>query len=635
MIEPMRKMAILCAEPLREPLLNTLQEFGKCHVEGMEQVPGSKQLKEQKEALEQALHLLKTLRRNQRKHIDSKPFSGSAEDWLNNLMLRTAQIQTIQQQKKTLEAMLHAARVWGNTDPKKLAALKSSGIELTLFGCALAEKPGLSAAISAHLLPVYQEGDQEYFVSLERLPGQDASARLLRTIPPPVISKEQIQQQWDALDYEEKVFQNDLNTGMHYVRFVRNSIAEIKDQIQFQKANTRAQNERGIVRLTVWVPKEHVQALQNVLDVLPVLSVSLRPEGLYEVPILLRHNALGKLFQPITKLFSLPNYGELDPTVFFAPFFTLYFGLCGADIGYGMILSLSALVVWFVSKDATVRALAPLGVLLGAAIMLAGIASGTFFGFLLFTWPPLAGLRSWAVLSDLPSAFSFALAVGFIQLCTGYLLRMTNRWRQIGMWGIAQPAGYLLIVLGLACWLMLPLGDAFNPASIAVGKWIKSLVESNPILPMMLIGIGLVLLLFLGNPSASFARRPLLGLWDIYSLATGVPTDVLSYLRLFALGLSGALLGSAVNMVAFGLYQHSIWSGIAAGLVWLVGHAINLALVLLSAFVHPLRLTFVEFYKSMDFRGGGRPYVPFKKNTLKIYLFYGNTPLSSIDDRAS
>jgi V/A-type H+-transporting ATPase subunit I len=179
---------------------------------------------------------------------------------------------------------------------------------------------------------------------------------------------------------------------------------------------------------------------------------------------------------------------------------------------------------------------------------------------------------------------------------------------------------------------MVPLGEGFSPAAVPLGRWIGALVEAYPYLPIGMIGPGLILLLLLGNPSVPFSRRPLLGLWDIYSLATGVPTDILSYLRLFALGLSGALLGSAVNMVSFGLYQNTIWSSIAACLVWLIGHSINFALVLLSAFVHPLRLTFVEFYKSMDFKGGGLAYSPFKKNTPKPYTTHGNSPLSTLHD---
>ena len=105
-----------------------------------------------------------------------------------------------------------------------------------------------------------------------------------------------------------------------------------------------------------------------------------------------------------------------------------------------------------------------------------------------------------------------------------------------------------------------------------------------------------------------------LGLWDTYNMVTGLLGDVLSYVRLFALGLSGGILASVFNSLALGLKPDNLIGGsIVFLLIFLFGHAINMFMNVLGAFVHPLRLTFVEFYKNAEFEGGGKKYNPFRK----------------------
>ena len=120
------------------------------------------------------------------------------------------------------------------------------------------------------------------------------------------------------------------------------------------------------------------------------------------------------------------------------------------------------------------------------------------------------------------------------------------------------------------------------------------------------------------NPDKNFFLRPLTGLWEFYQFVTGFLGDFLSYIRLFALGLASGLLGNAFNQIAFMIlpgYPESTdyLSPLMAVsvIILLVGHTLNLGLSLLGSFVHPLRLTFVEFYKNLDFKGGGVAYQPF------------------------
>ena len=128
----------------------------------------------------------------------------------------------------------------------------------------------------------------------------------------------------------------------------------------------------------------------------------------------------------------------------------------------------------------------------------------------------------------------------------------------------------------------------------------------------VLSGLGIFLL-------NNLHRNPLLnigaGLWETYNTATGVLGDVLSYLRLYALGLAGSMLGFAFNDLAkMALGDGGIGGWIAFILIVVIGHTLNLAMAALGAFVHPLRLNFLEFFKNSGYEGAGRNYNPLKKN---------------------
>lgn len=134
----------------------------------------------------------------------------------------------------------------------------------------------------------------------------------------------------------------------------------------------------------------------------------------------------------------------------------------------------------------------------------------------------------------------------------------------------------------------------------------------------VVLGIAGVLILVLNNPK----RNPLInigaGLWDVYGMATGLLGDLLSYIRLFALGVSTAILGGVFNSLALNMKPDiPVLGPLVMIIILLIGHGITLFMACLGAFVHPIRLTFVEFYKNAGFTGGGKPYTPFEQHAAK------------------
>ena len=309
-------------------------------------------------------------------------------------------------------------------------------------------------------------------------------------------------------------------------------------------------------------------------------------------PVKLKNNFFGKLYEPIGELYMLPNYGELDLTMFFAPFYMLFFGLCLGDMGYGIILLIVGLVVNFkMPKFANYgKLIAWLG--LGTIIMPA--LNGTIFGAKLYDIIPMKQSIRDLFFTDM-NMFWFAIIFGLVQIVFARLLNAFYAIKTKGLvHGIANIGWAICIT-----W-----------ASIMYGA-----MEMQTTTPEWLSYIGyfgLALIILFSSDSKNIIVRLFKGTFSLYD-STSVFGDMLSYIRLFGLGTAGGILGLVVNSVAFQLYEIPYVGWLFTLLMLLVGHTAVLLLSSLGAFVHPMRLTFVEFYKNAGFEGGGRAYSPLTK----------------------
>ena len=190
-----------------------------------------------------------------------------------------------------------------------------------------------------------------------------------------------------------------------------------------------------------------------------------------------------------------------------------------------------------------------------------------------------------------------SLLLGVVQIMFAMFLKIINRVKQFGWMQTLSTIGWFVLLLSVIVAYLLP-------------AW----MPMGGTLHLIVMGLAAILIFFLNSPGKNPFLNLGLGLWDTYNMATGLLGDILSYVRLFALGLSGGILASVFNSLALGLKPDNLIGGsIVFLLIFLFGHAINMFMNVLGAFVHPLRLTFVEFYKNAEFEGGGKKYNPFKK----------------------
>ena len=318
-----------------------------------------------------------------------------------------------------------------------------------------------------------------------------------------------------------------------------------------------------------------------------------------EPPVDLEIKGPADPFQMVTRLYGIPNYREIDPTPLIAPFFAFFFGICITDAGYGFIVALIAiLAVRKVTGGG--KNLLRLLVYAGLATMVVGAMTGGWFGISPDRLPgPLLKLRLLDPQGSGQMDFLKAiLVIGFIQVWFGFFVKLYIDIRDRD-WAAAcfdeLPWVLAMILIGVAGFLLL---------------------SHAPMISVLVVVAGIllccaVIILFAGRESSNPVARIGTGGFELYTKITGTFGDVLSYLRLFALGLATGIIASVINTMGGMMWGSPIGKVIAIG-IFIGGHIFNLVINALGGFIHTARLQFVEFFTKF-YEGGGEEFRPFKR----------------------
>lgn len=374
-----------------------------------------------------------------------------------------------------------------------------------------------------------------------------------------------------------------------YLPSLQKRKTEIEEVYELNRVteNTQLAADGKIKILEGFVPRPEKKRFSGFLDSKGIVYIKKRSRFSDNPPILLHNNWFSRLFEPIGSLFALPSYKDLDLTVFFAPFFALFFGFGMNDAGYGLILLAGATLMKIFGKPKIKKSYLSLVQLLGVFTFFFGLITGNIFGVSFAEFPGLSFLKN-VFLKD-KQIFTLAIAIGFVQILFGMALQGLNKMIKLGFkYGLPQ-VGWIMIILHLINMFYFKILPTWSHIDIY---------------------IGLALIILFADPDAGIFKSIGTGIFELFSV-TGLMGDVLSYVRLFALGVSSAILALVINNIAWQI-EKVPYAGPVLFLIMLIfGHTLNLFVASLGAFVHTMRLTFVEFYKNAGFTGGGNPYKPF------------------------
>lgn len=506
--------------------------------------------------------------------------------------------ETIVKEKEALDADLKKLRKeyaehypWGDFDPDAIKDLEKRGLKMKFFSTP-SKRYESEWETKFPIQIISEQNGFTYFVCIQS--EGDSFAIPATEVKAPVYSCSKLNADIEDVNANITSLDNEFTELLQYVDLLNKKRNELLEGLDIKSVYYGAKREvEGTVAIiTGFAPHDAVEELTEYLESYSIVYIKEDAKVEDNPPIKLKNNAFASLFEWIGELYVPPTYNELDLTAFFAPFFVLFFGLCMGDSGYGAVFIIAGFILKNRPALAKFRPFIVLLQWLGVGTFFMGLLSGGVFGEEMASWPFLPKNIQHLFL-DRNQMMVFAVGIGFVQILFGLALKAYNRASKHSNWQYAMgPIGWMIILIGAAMYFV----DGLKPYSLYTA----------------LSGIG-VLLLF-SDPDKGIFGRVGLGLVELYDI-TGFFGDLLSYIRLFALGLSGSILGLVVNQIA-ALVLGSLPFGldyVLFALVLVIGHGANIALSSLGSFVHPLRLTFVEFYKNAGFDGNGRYYRPFAK----------------------
>lgn len=592
MIAPMEKVTILIFYKMKDNFLIALQSLGLLHIsqDTKDADQPVKQIQSEIMRCEAFLKIAKKTKDNVAvEQIVTEFKHNQGFEFVEQFEQLNSELSSLIDKLEKREKEVRNLAPWGKFDIKAIERLNLAGVKVRFFISPLKKfgECNIDQRFSAH--EISRDKTYVYFVVFEKDQKIDLDCDEFFY---PAVDIKILEQDVASLGQQIEEKNRLLLSALAEYKQVENYCNNQKTKLNYLivSNNLPQAAQEKIFIINGWLPRQQKADMEKFLEAEGVYFYFSRAEVGENIPVLLKNNWFSSLFEPITKMFALPQYREMDLTAFFAPFFTLFFGFCLSDAGYGLIILLLCAGFWR-KASAVQRPLLILGAIFGLSTFIFGIITGNLFGIELVKIEFMRNL----VLFNQDQLFYLALKIGVLQIFFGLFLKAINKTRQFGFMHSLSTWGWMVLLTGV-----LPLVLAFLANSKA------------PLWANYTALAGLVLILLFNDLKANLLVRIGKGLWELYGGLTGFLGDVLSYVRLFALSISGAILGLVVNEI--GMQFRTIpYIGYLLTFVFLiVGHTGNLLLSGLSSFVHPLRLTFVEFYKNAGFEGGGKAYLPFK-----------------------
>src|SRR3989339_1477351 len=362
------------------------------------------------------------------------------------------------------------------------------------------------------------------------------------------------------------------------------------------------------VLFEAWLKREDFARLETIVSQFGSSSVEkIKPGEDEETPVKIENGPSVRPFEIVTRLYGMPTPTNLDPTPFLAPFFALFFGICITDAGYGLLMGV--ILWWIMRKLQGNKGAFKMLMMCAVMAVVAGVLTGSWFSDAFQTLIPqgtalyrgINSFRTKFMLFDPMQQplvfFGISLALGYLQIQFGlFIAFFHNISRKDYIAGICDQLSIIILLNSLVLFGFCKAG--FLPASLARFFAILAVIQA-------------VVILFFGQRQGGWGGRIGMGAFQLFSTVFYFG-DILSYLRLMALGMVGSGLGMAFNVLAK-LTMEQGWKWYLAGaLIFVAGHLFNLAMALLSAFVHALRLQYVEFFPKF-FNGGGIEFKPLQK----------------------
>ena len=632
MIVPMKKVSLITLEGKKEETLKKLRKLGIVHIEISEGF-GEKlnQYKEQIALLEAAIFSVGKIKQEQ-KEISTKKALEIAKE----IKTLTEEKANCLAEKSSLNSEIERLKSWGNIDIESISALKEKGISIAVFEMPTKEYKALDETVQT----VKIESNKSTVKFLLREAEDEINAKIKGyQLALPKLSTSAMIEKTNSLTARIEEIDNKISSYTCFLNSMKAAVKALEKEIEFEtyysgmQLENLSQNENGAVSVAYFKGYIEAKKLEDLKKIAKKNSWGLfveEPTGEDNVPTKLENNKFVSLIYPLTDfLGTVPGYFEYDISGWFLAFILIFFGIIFGDGGYGLLITAVALIP-IIKSLITKKAINPAFLLVGLfglSTILWGTLTCTWFGLSASSLPKWLQALSIPVISNvyadklwiLPwtedgvglttaqnlQIFCFTLAL--IQLTVAHIkgaLRNRKSLKTLGDIGsILQLFGIYYIVLSLVV----------NPQVFSFSLVLLGIPVGT--VAIALIGIGFVMSFIFANYDGNIIKSILESLKNIVSVLLGVVnvfSDIVSYIRLWAVGLAGAAISATVNELAGPLLGNFMFMIIAIILL-VFGHGLNMILNVLSVIVHGIRLNTLEFSSHLDMSWSGHKFKPFEE----------------------
>lgn len=637
MIVPMKKVSLITMGEKKTETLKRLRKLGLIHIE-IAEGSGERlaQLKEEISLLESAAF---SIGENKKATVkDATP--AEALSIAKNVAALAEEKKACLVEIGALDAELERLKNWGDIDLQSIYALEDKGVDISLYQMPRAEYNGLGACIRTLSLEKTRSS-VKFLVIRSGLEGEDEAIASISgyRLELPQISTSQMREKAAQLRSRIDSIDQKLASYAGYVGSIKNAVAASEKEIEFETYATGMADEKlstdGEKNVSVAYFKGYIEAenLDRLMQAAKENAWGLlieEPQQEDHVPTKLKNNRFVSLIYPLTDfLGTVPGYFEYDISGWFLSFILIFFGIIFGDGGYGLLICAVAaipIIRSLVAKKPVSSAFLLVG-LFGLSTVLWGTLTCTWFGLSpvqLPGWlkslsiPVISNVyadRIWypfwtqgvAGLTTAQNLQIFCFSLALIQLTVAHIKGALRNRRSLKILG---DIGSVLQLIGI---YYLVLSLVVNSAVFSFDLIIGGIPVGT--VAIALIGIGFAMSFVFSNYEGNIGKSILSSLTNIVSVLLGVVnvfSDIVSYIRLWAVGLAGAAISATVNELAGPLFGNFMFMVLAIVLL-VFGHGLNMILNVLSVIVHGIRLNTLEFSSHLDMSWSGHKFKPFKE----------------------
>ncbi len=600
MIEKMKKVIVVAPAERKSEMINGIRDLGVIHISETA-APNS----ELSDRLVQ-LNSIKSVLSEQPK-VEQKPvITGAAFDSLHQKLVSSVEeLKILSDEIVKLDQECERISKWGSFDPNELAQLSSIGLDFSFY--LIGKKEFASLPEDCRYIQLQSIDKQIAIAVLGNLPQEYNGNRF----SVPQRSLDQLRS--DAAQKRAKIdeIKKLLSSSAAMISSYDKAITRITDEIIFNSVSDAAGAQDGLSLLSGFIPQSDLESFKKAAKSNCWAYALDDPSEEDPVPTKVTFNKVTRMMKPVFDMLgTVPGYREYDISMWFMLFFSLFFAMIIGDAAYGMIFLAVAVVLNIKMKK--VNNIILLLYVTSIATVVWGALTGTWFGSeaamkvpllrslvipSIANYPQYFGLESTSVQN---SVMKFCFSIGAVQLSLACVMNVVRKWKEKSLAFVADFAWLAMIISIYFLALMLVIGATINV------KLVFAIV----------IG-GLVTVILFGaqEPGKSFGKGVKAGLGGAFTTFLDTISafgNVMSYIRLFAVGMASLAISQSFNGMASSMLKgFALPAGI---LVLVIGHGLNLIMGLLSVVVHGVRLNLLEFSGQLGMEWAGIPYEPFKKN---------------------